>query len=127
MMLDIDKLRKVTKLDYPKKCIIQKVRKCGQNDSFRIFVENGSNNFAYFFGQNVEEMDTKHLQQTACPLKIFIHKVAISAKNVESKNRSISRTINTPRTDLISGIYIRFPFAHVSSDFSLFVVFIVKI
>jgi len=35
MMLDIDKLRKVTKPDYPKKFwIIQKVRKCGQNDGF---------------------------------------------------------------------------------------------
>ena len=34
-MLDIDKRKKVTKPDYPKKFwIIQKVQKCGQNDSF---------------------------------------------------------------------------------------------
>ena len=38
MMLDIDKRKKVTKPDYPKKFwIIQKVRKCGQNDSFLTF------------------------------------------------------------------------------------------
>ena len=38
MMLDIDKRKKVTKPDYPKKnWIIQKVKKCGQNDSFFTF------------------------------------------------------------------------------------------
>ena len=35
MMLYIDKRKKVTKPDYPKKFwIIQKVQKCGQNDTF---------------------------------------------------------------------------------------------
>ena len=38
MVLDIDKRKKVTKLDYPKKFwIIQKVQKCVQNDSFSTF------------------------------------------------------------------------------------------
>ena len=38
MMLDIDKRKKVTKPDYPKNFwIIQKVQKCGQNDSFLTF------------------------------------------------------------------------------------------
>ena len=37
-MLDDDKRKKVTKPDYPKKFwIIQKVQKCGQNDSFLTF------------------------------------------------------------------------------------------
>ena len=37
-MLDNDKRKKVTKPDYPKKFwIIQKVQKCGQNDSFSTF------------------------------------------------------------------------------------------
>ena len=37
-MLDIDKVKKVTKPDYPKKIwIIQKVQKCGQNDGFLTF------------------------------------------------------------------------------------------
>ena len=37
-MFDIDKRKKVTKPDYPKKFwIIQKVQKCGQNDSFLTF------------------------------------------------------------------------------------------
>ena len=45
-ILDIDQRKKMTWPDHPKKnWIIQKVQKCGQNDSFLTFSENDSNDF----------------------------------------------------------------------------------
>ena len=65
-MLDIDKRKKVTKPDYPKKFwIIQKVQKCGQNDSFLTFSQKWLT-ILMKLAQNVELINSEHLAKTAC-------------------------------------------------------------
>ena len=66
-MLDIDKRKKVTKPDYPKKFwIIQKVPKCGQNDSFFDFFSEMALTILMKLAQNVELINSEHLAKTAC-------------------------------------------------------------
>ena len=88
MMLDIDKLRKVTKPDYRKKIgLSKKYENVVKVTVFRILLENSSNDFAYLWSECREDR-YRVLQQTAGPkkflFKIFIHKVVILAKNGQS-------------------------------------------
>ena len=68
---------------------------------FRLFLENGSNDFVHFRsecrGDRYEDICKKPHVQKMSVLKIFIHKVAILAKNGQSgvqRSLYISRTVN---------------------------------
>ena len=96
---DIDKRGKLTKPDYPKKNfgLIKKYENVVKMTLFRLFIENGSNDFS----QNAPECRTNQfwaprenrMSKKIPVLKIFIHKVYILAKNgkVVSKESPISQ------------------------------------
>ena len=67
MVVKIDANEKVTKPDYPKKFwIIQKVQKCGQNDSFLTFFSKMALTILMKLAQNVELINSEHPAKTAC-------------------------------------------------------------
>ena len=136
MKLAFNKPRKVTKPDFQKKIwFIHKVQKCTFLSGFSTFSGNLAMNFHLFLIEN----DSTKCLWTACEnrmfsknpvLEIFIHKVEILAKNGKKwclkivlylQNRKCYR-----KSDLIFGIYDKFSFLYVSSDFCLLVVFMVK-
>ena len=101
---------------------------------FPLFLKNGSDDF----GQNALECRTNQYGTAredrkfnfCSVLEIFIHKVSILAKNGESgvqRSLYISRTVYAMENLIWFGIYNKFPFTSVSSDFCLLIVFRVKI
>ena len=79
--------------------IIHKVQKCGQNDGFRLFLENGWMEFA----QNAPESRTNQYQTArenrmskfCSVLELFIHKVVIFGQNGQNE---VQRSSNNWRT-----------------------------
>ena len=133
MKLAFNKPRKVTKPDFQKKIwFIHKVQKCTFLSGFSTFSGNLAMNFHLFLIEN----DSTKCLWTACEnrmfsknpvLEIFIHKVEILAKNGKKwclkivlylQNRKCYR-----KSDLIFGIYDKFSFPDVASDFCLLFVF----
>ena len=133
MKLAFNKPRKVTKPDFQKKIwFIHKVQKCTFLSGFSTFSGNLAMNFHLFLIEN----DSTKCLWTACEnrmfsknpvLEIFIHKVEILAKNGKKwclkivlylQNRKCYR-----KSDLIFGIYDKFPFTSVSFIFSLLLIF----
>ena len=96
-MLDIDKMRKVTEPDYPKKIFgsSKKYEKVVKMTVFRHFLENST--ILMKLGQNVELINSEVLAKTACPKKFLFSRYSSTKfrfwpkmAKVVSKDRAIS-------------------------------------
>merc|ERR1712072_22489 len=102
MKLDTDKGSKVTEPDFSKNSGSSiNFENVVKMTVFRLFLENGSNDFVHFRsecrGDSYEDICKKPHVQKMSVLEIFIHKVAILAKNGKSgvqRSRYISRRVN---------------------------------
>ena len=135
-MLDIDKLRKLTELDYPKKILgsPKKFENVVKMMVFRLFLKNGSNDFVetcsecrtnQFWAPRENHMSKKSRSQDIHPQSSdfgqkwwkWCPMIVLYLENGKYYQES----------DLIFGIYDKFPFLYVSPDFHLHVVFMEKI
>ena len=97
-MLDIDKLRKVTEPDYPKKFLDHpKSTEMWSKSQFFDFFSKMALTILMKLGQNVELINSEHLAKTACPKKLPFSRYSSTkfrfwpkTVKVVSKDRAIS-------------------------------------
>ena len=132
MMLDIDKLRKVTKPDYPKKILDHpKSTKMWSKWQFFYFFSKTALTILMKLGQNVELINSEHLAKTACPKNCRSRDIHPQSSDFGQKRQKwcLKNTLYLEnrkcywKSDLIFGIYDKFSFPHNASDFFLLIVF----